>query len=80
MTHNSPSYLRRRLKMNCKRKVAYLSAADAKANMEDVRRKGLLRGDPHVYQCHLCEKYHWGRSGPSAVLLRERPELARSEP
>lgn len=60
----SPTKRRKKLRLNCERKVGHATLADATAAMKETLANGNQLSDGYVYeayQCPVCGLYHWGR-------------------
>lgn len=71
----SPTKRRKKLLLNCERKVRHPSFEAAQAALAEVATVGKLSGiDVTVYKCEVCGFYHWGRT-PSGGS-NDRPAFA----
>lgn len=55
------SRLHRKMRLDCKRKVAHFTHNDAQAALEEVKSNGRAGDDALVYSCGICGHFHWGR-------------------
>ena len=71
----TPTKLRRKIRQDCARKIAYEAQDQAEAAIRVMEAAGRLVGSASVYRCRSCCQFHWGHvSSPQmAELLASVP-------